>query len=90
MKKIATCILCLLAGTLFTANIGGAAGQSNQAPFVQGFGNCTTLMAQGKAAKGGGLIMAKNRDQAYMTPSAVLVQPHKKYPAGTKIGRAHV
>ena len=83
MKKIATCILCLLAGTLFTANIGGAAGQSNQAPFVQGFGNCTTLMAQGKAAKGGGLIMAKNRDQSYMTPSAVLVQPHKKYPAGT-------
>lgn len=43
---------------------------------------CTTIMAQGKAAQGNGLIMAKNRDQAYLTPSSVIVQPHQKHPAG--------
>lgn len=39
------------------------------------FGECTTLIAQGTAAKNGGLILAKNRDQSYLTPSSVLTQP---------------
>lgn len=70
MKKLPTCRL-----SLPTANTAETA-------FGQSFGNCTTLMAHGTAARGGGLIMAKNRDQAYMTPSSVIVQPRKKYPPG--------
>ena len=81
MHKLLTCLLGLGAGTLLTLSTVDAAPAAVMFP-GQGSGNCTTLMAQGKAAQGGGLILAKNRDQAYMTPSSVIVQPHKKYPAG--------
>lgn len=83
MKKKAACLTFLLAGAILTASTIEAAKEPDKASVKQSFGNCTTLMAHGKAARGGGLIMAKNRDQAYMTPSAVMVQPHKKYLPGT-------
>ena len=62
-----------------------SAAQLEQPSLERSFGNCTTLLAHGKAAQGGGLILAKNRDQVYMTPSTVMVQPHKKHAPGTSV-----
>ena len=75
----------LLAGALLAIPVTTGAARIEQPCLEQSFGNCTTLMAHGKAAQGGGLILAKNRDQSYMTPSTVMVQPHKKYAAGTSV-----
>ena len=84
MKKIKR-LQILLAGILLAVPSVTGAAPTEQAWAEQSFGNCTTLIAHGKAAQGGGLILAKNRDQAYMTPSTIMVQPHKKHAAGTKI-----
>jgi dipeptidase len=84
MKKI-KCLQILLAGILLAVPSVTSAASTEQEWVDQSFGNCTTLMAHGKAAQGGGLILAKNRDQSYMTPSTVMVQPHKKHAAGSSV-----